>query len=141
MPPKTADVRFTLFLRATPQRVWAALTEDRQLARWYTKATGHVLKKGGDWGFRDGKSTGRVLELKKNARLVHSQKDDPEYPTMKLEYTIEKWGKDSILRFRHSGFGGNAFILRCWKGIWPFMSCQLKTFVETGRPLREGSWA
>lgn len=139
--PAPRDVRLTLWLRASPAKVWAALTEDRRLARWYTAAHDHVLKKGGNWGFRDGKSTGRVVELKRRARLVHTQKDDPDYPTMKIEYTIKPWGKDSTLHIRHSGFGSNAFVLKCWKGAWPFFGNQLKTLLETGRPLREGSWA
>jgi uncharacterized protein YndB with AHSA1/START domain len=139
MPPR--DVRLTLWLRAKPADVWKAITDDRKLARWYTAADGHELKKGGNWGFRAGKSTGRVLEFKRNARLVHTQKDDPDYPVMKLEYTIERWGKDAVLRIRHSGFGKNAFVLKCWKGIWPFLGCNLKTLVETGKPLREGSWS
>lgn len=137
----TRDVRLTLWLRAKPAQVWAALTDDRRLARWYTGAHEHVLRKGGTWGFRGGKSTGRVLELKRNAHFVHSQKDDPDYPTMKLEYTIKPWGKDSTLNIRHSGFGSNKFVLKCWKGIWPFLGNQLKTFLETGKPLREGTWS
>ncbi|KAF0243471.1 MAG: hypothetical protein FD180_3361 [Planctomycetota bacterium] len=139
--PATREVRLTLWLRATPSQVWSALTDGRRIARWYTPPHAHELRKGGNWAFRDGGSTGRVLELKRNARFVHSQKDDPDYPVMKLEYTIKPWGKDAVLQVRHSGFGKNAFVLKCWKGIWPFIGCNLKTFVETGKPLREGSWA
>lgn len=139
--PKARDVRLTLWLRAKPAQVWSAITDGRQLARWYTGAHGHELRQGGNWAFREGKSTGRVLELKRNARFVHSQKDDPDYPTMKIEYDIQPWGKDSVLKIRHSGFGGNAFVLKCWTGIWPFLGNQLKTLLETGKPLREGSWS
>ena len=135
------EVRLTLWLRATPAKVWKALTDERQLARWYTRAHQHDLRKGGNWAFRVGQSTGRVLALRRNKLLAHSQKDDPKYPNMRIEYSIEKMGKVTVLKIRHSGFGKNKMVYDCWAGAWPSFSCNLKTLLETGAPLWEGSWS
>lgn len=130
-----------LWVRASPAKVFAALTNGRQLTRWYTKADKNPLRKGGRWGFRDGKSTGHVVELKRNKRFVHTQKDDPKWPAMKIDYAIEKSGRITRLTITHSGFGSNREIWQCWVGAWPFISQNLKTLLETGKPMWEGTWA
>ncbi|MBI3832520.1 MAG: SRPBCC domain-containing protein [Planctomycetes bacterium] len=138
---KTLVVSTKLWVRASPAKVWAALTNERQLARWYTKADKNQLRKGGNWGFRGGQSTGRVVELKRNKRFVHTQQDDPKWPVMKLDYSIEKVGKVSCLTITHSGFGSNRPLRQHWVGAWPFISQNLKTLLETGKPMWEGTWA
>ncbi|MBE7465328.1 MAG: SRPBCC domain-containing protein [Planctomycetes bacterium] len=130
-----------LWVRATPAQVWKALTHDKTLARWYTAPHKHALRKGGAWDFREGKTTGRVVTLERNKRLVHTQKDDPAWPAMKLEYTIEPSGRITTLTIKHSGFGSHKELHQNWVHAWPFISQNLKTLLETGTPLCEGTWA
>ena len=141
MPARNLVVTHKVWLRATPAKVWAALTRGSQLARWYTGGAKLQLRRGGEWNFRKGGSTGRVLELRRSARFVHTQRDDPKYPDTKIEYTISKCGPHAQLEIRHGNFRGNREVHSAWVGAWPFIACNLKTFLETGKPMWEGSWA
>ena len=69
----------TLFLKAPPEHVWKFLTEADQLALWFHRGA-EDLKAGGDWALltnshgKDGERMcwGKVLEMKKPERLVHT---------------------------------------------------------------------
>ncbi|MBI2922071.1 MAG: SRPBCC domain-containing protein [Planctomycetes bacterium] len=141
MSARNLAVTQNVWLRAAPAKVWAALTRGPRIARWYTRGGKMQLRRGGTWNFRGGESTGRVLELRRNARFVHTQKDDPGYPETKIEYTITKLGRNSKLEIRHSNFRGNKEVYGAWVRAWPVIACNLKTYLETGKPMWEGTWA
>lgn len=75
----TMKIVKTLFLKAPPEHVWKFLTEADQLALWFHEGAGD-LEEGGDYGLltntygKEGEKLcwGKVLEMKKPERLVHS---------------------------------------------------------------------
>lgn len=140
------EVRVTTFIRATPARVWKALTDPKELVRWYLKPEKLQLKKGGRWDFIKGNLSGKVLKVengKKEKRLVHSFrfnfiKGEPE---SLVTFVVEPRGKDTKLTLIHSRFGTAKQTRGHVSGGWPFLIANLKTFLETLKPLQEGGYS
>lgn len=75
----TMKIVKTVFLKAPPEHVWKFLTEPDRLAEWFHRGGGD-LSEGGDYVLetntygKEGERLcwGRVLEMKKPERLVHT---------------------------------------------------------------------
>ena len=96
-----------LFINATPQRVFQALTEKEDLERWFVKKAEVDLRPGGairlEWA-PDAVEIGTILELDPPHRLSYSWEAlEPSPTTITFELTAENDG--TRLRLIHTGIG------------------------------------
>jgi uncharacterized protein YndB with AHSA1/START domain len=117
--------RTSLDLDATPDQVWAALTEADELVRWFSPGARVTPGKGGtmvwswghgeDWETRiDAWEPGRLLRLvQEDARPYDAQgkplpPGEVEPARIAMEFTLETVQGKTRLRLVHSGFGHGA---------------------------------
>ena len=122
---QTRAFRTSLDIDATPDEVWAALTEAEELVRWFPTEARVTPGKGGtmlwswghgeDWETRiDAWEPGRLLRLvQEDARPYDTQgkqlpPGEVEPARIALEFTLETHQGKTRLRLVHSGFGHGA---------------------------------
>ncbi len=102
----------TIFLKAPPEHVWKFLTEADQLALWFHRGGGE-LEEGGDYILEtntygmDGEKLvwGKVLEMKKPERLVHTFTHQMlQGVETTCTWTLEGVGGGTILTLVHEGW-------------------------------------
>ena len=96
-----------LFIKATPERVFQALTEKADLERWFVKKAEVDLRPGGtirlEWG-PDAVEIGKILVLDPPHRLSYTWEAlEPSPTTITFELTAENDG--TRLRLIHTGIG------------------------------------
>jgi uncharacterized protein YndB with AHSA1/START domain len=96
-----------LFIKATPERVFQALTEKEDLERWFVKKAEVDLRPGGairlEWA-PDAVEIGKILVLEPPHRLSYTWEAlEPSPTTITLELTAENDG--TRLRLIHTGIG------------------------------------
>ncbi|MFQ5678786.1 MAG: SRPBCC domain-containing protein [Gemmatimonadota bacterium] len=104
----------TLELAATPERVWRALTDPEELARWFPdRVEGTDLAAGSEgwfWWEDHGRYAFRLEAVEPPHRLVWRWAREKETPvdgatTTQVEWTLEpRAGGGTTLRLRESGF-------------------------------------
>ena len=121
----TRSFQFELDFDASPDEVWRALTEPRELERWFPfearvepRLGGEVLWSwGGAWTWLtriDGWEPGRRLRLVQQAERPFDLEGRPlaegraAPATIAMEFTLESHAGGTRLRLVHSGFGRGA---------------------------------
>ena len=136
---------FQVYIRATPERLWEAITDPAMTSIYYFGSmiesdfkVGSALRYKQADGSLD--IDGEVLEADPPHRLVHSfttrweQNDDP--PTT-VTWEITPMGSETcLLAVSHTGFTSENATYESVKGGWPMILSGLKTLVETGEPLK-----
>ena len=133
----TKTVTKEQFIKATPERVFKALTEKAELERWFVHEAEVELKPGGtirtNWTPDMGEH-GKVKEVK-TAQLFSFTWEgtfSPSPTTLTFELTTEKDG--TLVRFTHSGFGEG----KGWEAYtniskaWDAHLEDLTSWIETG---------
>lgn len=134
-------------IQASPARVWSALTQARHLKRWYTKPHKVEARKGGTWEFLNGTLSGQVLRIKPKIEFVHSYKLTPDEPETRVRFELKPLrlgGKSCTeLTFVHDQLRSAKLTHQCCSdhGAWTWIFCNLKTYLETGAPITEGSFS
>ncbi|WP_423331474.1 SRPBCC family protein [Rhizobium wenxiniae] len=134
-----------MFIRATPQDVWALLTDDEKTPLWQhfnmTSRTEWVV--GGAITFFVGDRemiVGKVLEIDPPHRFVHSfsaqwSPDVAVDPASRVTWLIEAVGENACkLTLTHDDFGGDTATSKAVGSGWPEALSRLKTLAETGEP-------
>lgn len=143
---------YQVFIRASPQRVWEALTSAELTRRYFYGAEVRssfrpgdpiVYSPGEDQAETHG---GTVLEADPPRRLVHTFRftaaGDPEAagdgPT-RVTWEIEPRA-DGVCRLTlvHDDFDSETKTFRNVGNGWPFIVSSLKSLLETGEPLAVG---
>lgn len=141
---------YVTYIRSTPEKVWAALTDPRIIAKyWFGMTVECEWKPGSPWAlkFEDGRiaDAGEILEVDPPRRLVIRWRNEfkPELKaegysrcTMQIEmadYYPGFGGKAVKLTIHHEieGEGGDKFI-EAVSGGWPKILSNLKSLLETG---------
>jgi uncharacterized protein YndB with AHSA1/START domain len=137
------QVRLTFWVKATPDRIWKALTRAKDLERWYTAPYRLELRKGGRWEFLGGRMGGSVLEAVRGKRFVQAYRLLPTEPETRVTIELEGKGDRTQLTLTHDRFGAAKETYRCATeaAVWPWILSNLKTYVETGKPIREGAFS
>jgi len=140
--PGKLEVRRTLFLKASPGKVWRALTDARIAPRYYYGMRGRFsLRKGGGFSYLalgEEMIRGRVLSIEPKRKLTTSfaftklARDAPS----KVTFEVRRFGKATQLTFVHDGFRGNTTTYRWAGGWWDWVLSGFKTLVETGGQLK-----
>jgi uncharacterized protein YndB with AHSA1/START domain len=140
---------YVTYIRATPEKVWAALTDPQTIKKfWFGITAESDFKPGSPWAlkFEDGSTadTGEILEAVPPRRLViRWLNEKPELKaegwsrcTMEIEtaeYYPDFGGKAVKLTITHeleSGTGGT--LIEAVSGGWPKVLANLKSLLETG---------
>ncbi len=104
----------TLELRSEPEKVWKALTDEKELARWFPDEAAELdLRPGGDGAFsweNHGRFAVRVETVEPNKKLVWRWARRPGTPIEGGPSTLVEWtltprpGGGTLLELRESGF-------------------------------------
>ncbi|HEX4204555.1 MAG TPA: SRPBCC domain-containing protein [Ktedonobacteraceae bacterium] len=136
-PLRSRSIEKELFIKATPERVFQALTEKAYLERWFVKKAEVDLRPGGaisfDWG-PDVFNFGKVLVLEQPHRLSYTWEAlSPAVTTVSFALTAENDG--TRLHLIHTGIGEGEDWDRYYttrNSGWNVHLKNLTTWLETG---------
>jgi uncharacterized protein YndB with AHSA1/START domain len=155
------DVIYAIYIRATPERVWRALTEPAFTQRYWQTTLDSDWKRGSHvtWHHRGLVIDGAeqvVLESEPFRRLSYTWHDftrewgdtvgfdDATFakvasePRSHVTFEIEDLGEMVKLTVTHGGFGDGSTAAELVREGWPRVISDLKTLLETGEPLPAG---
>jgi uncharacterized protein YndB with AHSA1/START domain len=138
-------------IAAPPQRVFAAITDAKQMKRWWiSPICDETLwemdaRVGGKWGFSTTPATksingvnefkchGEILELQPPKLLVYTWianwNDRPESKTV-VRWELTPTPAGTRVKVTHSGLAGQKVVRELYQGGWPGVVDGLKKFVE-----------
>ncbi len=131
----------TIVIVAKPRKIWKALTDLKELERWYLRPVEGRFRKGESvnftWAEREdpGLFYEHIMEVKSPRRLVHTFRfaEDACRPTL-CRWDIVPNGATTKVRLVHSGWSPrNAKIRSGTDGGWDWFLSNLKTYLETGK--------
>lgn len=145
--PERDELRFVsqIVIRATPERVWRAITESEFTLRYYyASSVESDWKPGSPFRYRIGETdaiVGTIIEADPPRRLVQTfdarwdsdvAADAPSRLSWELEEIEPGITKVTTI---HDGFASRTATLHQVAGGMPFILSGLKTLLETGAPL------
>jgi len=125
-----------LFIRATPERVFRALTDKAELEAWFVKEATVDLRVGGALRlFWDPTSVeGTFLEVDPPHRVVFTWDERPQVAGITTSaFTLTAEGSGTRLHLVHSGFGSGAAWDHLFDGVnsgWDEELQKLRTYLE-----------
>jgi len=132
---------YEVYIQTTPERLWRALTDPAETARYYYEATIESSWKVGEpLSYRkpDGELMieGELLEIEPGRRFVHSF-HFPGYPEKpsRVAFQIDQVGAACRLTVTHDDFEGETDTYRGVAVGWNPILSALKTLLETGQSL------
>lgn len=147
-PMETPSFRHVSYIRATPEAVWDALTQEAFTRRyWFGHGVRCAWTKGAPFALvsEGGQVTdeGEVIEAERPHRLVFTWHPvwDAEMaaePHSRVEITLQPKGAMVQLTVAHSGFPPGSRVLGSISEGWPAVISSLKSLLETGAPLEIG---
>ena len=144
----TATVEYVTFVGATPERVWRALTDPEESARYWDHRNVSDHQPGSRWEHRrtDADGTvdieGRVLESEPPKQLVMDWFAPGELDTghaERVSFELEPFRDLVRLTVTHAGCPDEA-VRDEVAAAWPAILSNLKTLIETGAPLPQAPW-
>jgi len=132
---------------APPERVFQALTDPRQLLKWWGQAGLYRctdwqtdVRVGGKW-----KSVGRgdtgveftvegeYLELDPPRALAYTWRSSwAQFRESRVRWELIPQASGTLAKIRHSGLSGDPEAMKSYSGGWPRVVAWMKAFVETG---------
>ena len=132
---------YEVYIAATPERVWRALTESEFTKQYYYGNTVESdWKPGSPMVYRNPDGTEsiecEVIEADPPRRLVHTFffPGTEESPS-RCTWSIEPRGDATLLTLTHDEFDGETATYRSVAHGWVPVLSGLKTLLETGKPL------
>ena len=132
---------YEVYIAATPERVWRALTESEFTKQYYYGNTVESdWKPGSPMVYRNPDGTEsiecEVIEADPPRRLVHTFffPGTEESPS-RCTWSIEPRGEATLLTLTHDEFDGETATYRSVAHGWVPVLSGLKTLLETGKPL------
>ncbi|MEV7353871.1 SRPBCC family protein [Kitasatospora sp. NPDC091276] len=139
----------TLYLRATPERVWHALTNADESALYWGHRNVSTWLPGAPWEHQraDGSGTADVIGVVEAAdrphRLVTTwaapEERRPGGPS-KVTFELRGWHDLTRLTVTHDQLADEAERADVERG-WSAVLSNLKTYLETGHPLPQEPWS
>jgi len=146
-PPmaKIPAIEHSYFYRVPPERVFAALTQPDELAKWFVEKAAFTPKKGGTFrltwaGGYTMKGKVRAFEPAKKLNLEWCDrfKGKKTFVT-EARFTLKKKGKGTLLSLTHRGFKSGKSWVALYGGIesgWAYYLTNLRSVLEHGVDLR-----
>ena len=140
---------YVTYIRTTPEKLWAALTDPQTIKRYWFNITAEcAFTPGSPWHlkFEDGRTadSGQILESDPPKRLMIRWRNEfkPELKaegysrcTMEIEmadYYPDFGGKAAKLTITHELEGEDTKFIEAVSGGWPKVLSNLKSLLETG---------
>jgi uncharacterized protein YndB with AHSA1/START domain len=140
---KERTIEMSLEIDVPSQDVWKALTEARELVRWFPLRAEVEPRVGGrywmSWeGAYEGESRIEIFEPERHLRTTWPAmtKDEGRPAELAVDYHLEGKGGRTVLRLVHSGFGRGANWDEEYEGIhtgWAFELRSLRHYLERHR--------
>jgi uncharacterized protein YndB with AHSA1/START domain len=134
-----AEILHIVSIRSTPQKVYAALTEQSGLASWWTRDVEAQPQVGSVARFRFGTSGVTDMEILalNPDQLVHwrcrANSWGDEWVNSELTFEIEPRGDKTMVRFSHRRWMRESDFLRHCSQKWATFLMSLKSYVERGK--------
>jgi len=136
---------YVTYIRTTPEALWKALTDTDFIPQWWMGVRAETdWRVGGPWKLvlTDGRTadTGEVLAFDPPKRLALKWRNEfmPELTAegwSQCVFELEQQGEAVKLTVTHSIAVENSKLIHAVSGGWPQILSNLKTLVETGKPL------
>ena len=132
---------FQVYVRATPEQVWQAITDPAMTRRYYYgTSVDSDWRPGSSINYdSDGQSTlrGEIVESDPPRRLVHTfEFPGHDEPPSRATWEITPMGDTCLVRLTHDGFASENETYRSVANGWPLILSGLKTLLETGEELQ-----
>lgn len=135
-----------IFIAAPRERIFAALTDPRQAARWWGRKDQYYfdqfdmdIRVGGKWStsgssVKNGEINvhGEFLELDPPRRLAYRWISNWLPKFTKVLWELEAQANGTLVKLTHSGFAGNAELTQGHSHGWALVFIWLRAFVENG---------
>ena len=139
------DFVYVTYIRATPDKIFRALTTSEFTRQYWRHDMVSDWKKGSSWTSIpvEGQSTdnvgGKVLECDPPRRLAYSwsRKSDAADPAnvSRVVFDVEQFGDMTRLTVTHDQLAAGSYMDSRIRQGWPRVLASLKTLLETGDPL------
>jgi uncharacterized protein YndB with AHSA1/START domain len=136
---------YVTYLRASPEKVWSALTDPAVTARYWQHVNLSDWKTGSRWEHRDEDKNGevvlvgKVIESAPPRHLVLTwafpADEAREQEHSRVAFGIEPVGDIVRLTVTHDHLEPGSEMLEGITEGWPKVLSSLKTYLEVGRPL------
>jgi uncharacterized protein YndB with AHSA1/START domain len=142
---KKSTFVYVTYIRATPERVFQALTDGRVTREYWGHENLSDWKPGSPWKHQDAASgklriLGEVLESRPPHRLVLSWADpDKAAKRSRVAFDIVPLADMVKLTVTHDELEAGSEMDRAIRAGWPRVAASLKTYIETGKAL--DTWA
>lgn len=142
------DFRITVYLRATPERVWHALTNADESGLYWGHRNVSTWLPGTPWEHQrtDGSGIADTIGVVEAAERPHrlvTTWAEPGRPRpggpARVSYDIRSWHALTRLVVHHENLADEAERADVEQG-WSAVLSNLKTYLETGHPLPQQPW-
>jgi uncharacterized protein YndB with AHSA1/START domain len=144
--PDNDVVRLQIFVTAPRERVFEALTDPKQAARWWGRRDQYYFNEftmdvrvGGKWSASgvsaksgDLKVHGEFLEVDPPRRLAYSWNSSWMPVFTRVLWELDSQDNGTLVRLTHSGFAGQADMAQGHSHGWSLVFTWLQAFVEKG---------
>lgn len=142
-PPPTRTVSHQYFIRASPKRVFAAVTKPVWITKWLCNEAQIDGRKGGRYAlaWKDGpRHSGTIIEFDPDRCITFSWAwEGVKLKGTRLRLSVKPSRGGSLLLMEHSGFPRKAEWVDLYAGAewgWTYFAMNLKSVLETGTDLR-----
>jgi uncharacterized protein YndB with AHSA1/START domain len=139
--PKSFVTEQSYYFKASPEKVFRALTDPKGLVRWFLAKAKVDPKKGGSYSFDwigGYHMTGKVKGFEKNENVSYSWTDklpSGEVANTTASFKVAKKGDGTLLKLRHTGFKDAEHFAEC-SSRWAYYLTNMKSVLDHGADLR-----
>lgn len=133
-----AEILHELLIKSTPEKAYRALTEQKQLAEWWTRdvVAEPIVGLAAQFGFSRRKTVFimTMLKLEPNHQVVwRCEGGHPEWKDTVLTFTIDPVDQGVRLFFRHEGWKSTEGTFARSSFDWARYLISLKEYLASGR--------